>query len=69
MELGCIMVVNLEKPSQIPAIAEPWFLCFDAGVDLLARASVANCRVELLDGNADLDEESHGTLLLSTASG
>ena len=29
---GGIMVVNLEKASQIPAIAEPWFLHFDAAV-------------------------------------
>lgn len=31
---GGILVVNLEKTSQIPAIAEPWFLYFDAGVEL-----------------------------------
>lgn len=30
---GGILVVNLEKTSQIPAIAEPWFLYFDAGVE------------------------------------
>ena len=29
---GGIMVVNLEKASQIPAFAEPWFLSFDASV-------------------------------------
>ena len=31
---GGIMVVNLEKASQIPAFAEPWFLYFDASVEL-----------------------------------
>lgn len=31
---GGVMVVHLEKTSQIPAIAEPWFLYFDAGVEL-----------------------------------
>ena len=31
---GGIMVVNLEKASQIPAFAEPWFLYFDAAVEL-----------------------------------
>ena len=31
---GGVMVVNLERASQIPAIAEPWFLYFDAGVEL-----------------------------------
>jgi hypothetical protein len=30
---GGMLVVNLEKTSQIPAIAEPWFLYFDAGVE------------------------------------
>jgi hypothetical protein len=30
---GGIMVVNLDKASQIPAIAEPWFLSFDAAVE------------------------------------
>ena len=30
---GGILVVNLEKTSQIPAIAEQWFLYFDAGVE------------------------------------
>lgn len=30
---GGVMVVNLEKASQIPAIAEPWFLYFDAAVE------------------------------------
>lgn len=30
---GGVMIVNVEKPSQIPAIAEPWFLYFDAAVE------------------------------------
>lgn len=28
-----ILVVNLPDPSDIPAIAEPWFLAFDAAVE------------------------------------
>ena len=28
-----ILVVNLAEPSQIPALAEPWFLAFDAHVE------------------------------------
>ena len=28
-----LMVVEMEKTSQMPAIAEPWFLYFDAEVD------------------------------------
>lgn len=27
---GAIMIVDIKSPSDIPAIAEPWFLCFDA---------------------------------------
>ena len=27
------IVVNIDDPSQIPAIAEPWFLAFNAGVE------------------------------------
>ncbi len=27
---GAILVVNLDNPSQIPALAEPWFLHFHA---------------------------------------
>jgi hypothetical protein len=29
-----IIVFNLENPSQIPAVAEPWFLAFNAKVEL-----------------------------------
>lgn len=31
---GAILVVNLDEPSQIPAVAEPWFLLFDADCEL-----------------------------------
>jgi hypothetical protein len=27
---GAVLVINLEDPSQIPALAEPWFLNFQA---------------------------------------
>ena len=27
---GAVLVVNLDAPSQIPALAEPWFLLFNA---------------------------------------
>jgi hypothetical protein len=27
---GAVLVINLEHPSQIPALAEPWFLHFQA---------------------------------------
>ena len=28
-----LMIVELEKSSELPALAEPWFLSFDADVD------------------------------------
>jgi hypothetical protein len=31
---GAIMIVNLDDPSKIPACAEPWFLTFNADVQL-----------------------------------
>ncbi|WP_199028755.1 panthothenate synthetase [Ralstonia sp. ASV6] len=27
---GAVLIVNLDEPSQIPALAEPWFLLFNA---------------------------------------
>jgi hypothetical protein len=27
---GCSLIVQLDKPSQVPKFAEPWFLLFDA---------------------------------------
>ena len=30
----CMLILNLDDPSQIPAIAEPWFLAFNAAIDL-----------------------------------
>ena len=27
---GAVLIVNLDAPSQIPALAEPWFLLFNA---------------------------------------
>jgi hypothetical protein len=31
---GAIMIVNLEDPSKVPSFAEPWFLYFNADVQL-----------------------------------
>jgi len=31
---GCIMIVNVEKASQVPSIAEPFFLTFNAEVSV-----------------------------------
>jgi hypothetical protein len=30
---GAIMIVNVENPSKIPGISEPWFLAFDWDVE------------------------------------
>jgi hypothetical protein len=30
---GVILIVDLKDPSQVPALAEPWFLAFNADVD------------------------------------
>lgn len=30
---GAVLVVDLEDPSQVPALAEPWFLTFNADVE------------------------------------
>lgn len=29
---GAILIVNLDDPAKVPALAEPWFLAFDAKV-------------------------------------
>jgi len=31
---GGILVVNMDDPSKIPALAEPWFLVFNAHVEI-----------------------------------
>jgi hypothetical protein len=33
-ERGAILIVNLDDPSKVPALAEPWFLIFNAYVKL-----------------------------------
>ena len=30
---GCIMLIDIAGPSAVPAIAEPWFLLFNADVE------------------------------------
>jgi hypothetical protein len=45
---GAILIVNLEDPSKVPALAEPWFLQFNADCkfrivmtpDVLAKAGL-----------------------------
>ena len=31
---GAVAIYNIDKPSQIPAVAEPWFLTFEALVEI-----------------------------------
>lgn len=31
-ERGAVLIVNLDNPARIPALAEPWFLTFNADV-------------------------------------
>jgi hypothetical protein len=51
-ENGCrggTMVIDVEKPSDIPFYAEPWFLYFDAKVELLpfmTPEDLQNARLE-----------------------
>jgi hypothetical protein len=33
---GAVLIVNLDNPSQIPALCEPWFLSFNADCKLRA---------------------------------
>ena len=47
---GAILVVNVERPSQIPALAEPWFLSFNA--DCKFRVAISPEELE----QADLEE-------------
>lgn len=47
---GAIMVVDLPDASKIPALAEPWFLTFNADVDF----QIAMTPEDL--GKADLDK-------------
>ena len=30
---GAILIVNLDDPARVPALAEPWFLAFNADVE------------------------------------
>ncbi|MGE5326153.1 MAG: panthothenate synthetase [Deltaproteobacteria bacterium] len=47
---GGMFVVNVEKPSQVPALAEPWFLTFSAQCEFRIVMSPEDL------GKAGLDE-------------
>lgn len=42
---GATLVVNVESPSQVPALAEPWFLNFNA-----------DCKFRIVMGPEDLQQ-------------
>jgi hypothetical protein len=46
---ACILVVNVEEPSQIPRLAEPWFLSFNASVEFRVVMSPEELRKSGLD--------------------
>lgn len=47
---GAILIVDLPDPSKIPALAEPWFLTFEADVEFKVVMSSADLK------NAGLEE-------------
>ena len=47
---GAVMIIDLADPSKIPSFAEPWFLTFDADVELHAVMTPEEI------GRAGLDE-------------
>jgi hypothetical protein len=47
---GAVLVVDLPDPSKIPALAEPWFLAFDATVEFRVAMTPADLGAADLDG-------------------
>ena len=47
---GAIMIVNLDDPSKVPSLAEPWFMAFNADVEFHIVMSPEDL------GRAGLDE-------------
>ena len=48
---GAIMLVDVAKPSMVPALAEPWFLLFNADVEfhiVMSPEDLANAGLEEL---------------------
>jgi hypothetical protein len=48
---GAVLIVNVENPSQIPALAEPWFLNFQA-----------DCEIRIVMSPEDLQRAGLGDL-------
>lgn len=47
---GAVLIVNVEEPSQIPALAEPWFLQFNADCEFRIVMSVEDLQKAGLAG-------------------
>ncbi len=47
-----IMIVDLASPSQIPALAEPWFLTFNASLELKVVMTPEDLKASGLDSIA-----------------
>jgi hypothetical protein len=46
---GAVMIVEMSEPSEIPALAEPWFLTFNANVEFRVVMSPADLQKASLD--------------------
>jgi hypothetical protein len=46
---GVVMIVEMSDPSMIPALAEPWFLTFDAQVEFRVAMTPADLQKAGLD--------------------
>lgn len=44
-----LLVVNIDDPSQIPRLAEPWFLTFNASVDFKVAMTPDDLKKSALD--------------------
>lgn len=50
---GAVLIVDLDQPSSIPALSEPWFLTFGADVQfrvVMSPADLANAGLDALGG-------------------
>jgi hypothetical protein len=47
---GAVLVVNLPDDSQVPALAEPWFLTFEAEVEIRIAMTPEDLKHSGIDG-------------------
>ncbi len=46
---GAILIVDMADPSKVPALAEPWFLAFNADVEMRVVMTPADLKKAALD--------------------